>query len=232
LNFVFFFNKYFRRQIKKRKDQIDSYKSKISTDEDQLQFSLNLDDFHKQKDQSHVIEQSFPDPSILGPQLLVPDNQKRLFIELDFAKEQTIEDYEENVREIKRQTKKHHDTIEEEKEQLPSDKKDISIEEENIYIEDQSVEIPESKLKEKFVEKRLSETEKSVRSSEEDQTKMKSPIIKDDISNEKDTDKLRKSSSLSVTMILPSSTENLLSKSTAIILPNTTKDLTTILSES
>jgi hypothetical protein len=56
---------------------------------------LNLDDIHKQKeikkDQPRVIEQFFPDASTLGPQLLVP-NQERIFIELDFANEQYIEE--------------------------------------------------------------------------------------------------------------------------------------------
>ena len=57
------------------------------------------------KDQPRVIEQFYPDASTLGPQLLVPnlsDNQKRIFMQLDFAKEENIEEYykqlEENVR--------------------------------------------------------------------------------------------------------------------------------------
>ncbi|CAF1385073.1 unnamed protein product, partial [Rotaria sordida] len=87
-------------KLKKQKTQIVSSKSKISIDENSLQLSINLDDFHEQQeikqDQTHVIEQFYPDASILGSQLLLPyisDNQKRLFIELDFAEEQNIEDY-------------------------------------------------------------------------------------------------------------------------------------------
>jgi hypothetical protein len=142
---------------------------------------------------------------------------------------------------------------------LPSDEKDISIEGEKIYNEDQSTVIPESQLKEKSleqqledtrpsVEKRLSQIRKSSQSSEEDKTKMKSPLIKDDIVDEKDIqltkDELQKpsiqtltsdktiKSSLSIDKTRPSSTESLHAKSSSIILPNTTEDLTTIHTES
>jgi len=259
--FVFFFsNKYFRGKIKKRKNQIDLYKSKISTDEDHLQFSLNLDDLQKQKeiknDQHHVIEQFFPDASILGPQLLVP-NQKRIFIELDFAKEQNIEDYEENNRDqrrdVKRQTKTHLHTIEEEEELIISntkteeEKEQSSIlklpSDEKGYIEDQSIEISENKSKENSVEQQYTQPSVEKYLSEADQTAT-FPLIKDNIIDEKDKqqtkDELQKpltsnkttESSLFIAEILASSTESLLSKSTSIVLPNTTEDLITILSDS
>jgi len=141
---------------------------------------------------------------------------------------------------------------EDEKEQpsiskLPSDEKG--------YIEDPSIEISENKLYgdsveqqqrqdiQTSVEKRLSEIKKSPQSSEVDQTRT-FPVIKDDIIDEKDTeltkDELQKSltsdktteSSLFIAKILPSSTDSLLSKSTSIVLPNTTEDLTMILSDS
>jgi hypothetical protein len=137
-----------------------------------LQFSLNLDDIQKQKglekDQLHVIEQFFPDASILGPQLLVPDNQKRIFMQLDFAKEENIDDYykqsEENERdqrsEVRRQTIQYRDTLREEKpsisdiesneekkelsiSKIPSDEKNILTEEEKGDIEDQTKEVSE-----------------------------------------------------------------------------------------
>ncbi|CAF3346668.1 unnamed protein product [Rotaria sp. Silwood2] len=123
---------YFEK-LKKQKTQLDSSKLKISTDEDSLQLSINLDDFHKQeemkKDQTRVIEQFFPDASILGPQLLLPyisDDQKRLFIELDFAEEQNIEDYyKQNEREdVTQQMNKYSDITEKE-----STKSHIKIEE-------------------------------------------------------------------------------------------------------
>jgi hypothetical protein len=254
---IFFSNKYFRGKIKKRKNQIDSYKSKISTDEDHLQFSLNLDDLQKQKeiknDQHHVIEQFFPDASILGPQLLVP-NQKRIFIELDFAKEQNIEDYqkqyEENNRDqrrdVKRQTKTHLHTIEEEEELIISDTKTEEEKEQSSilklpsdekgYIEDQSIEISENKSKEDSVEQQYTQPSVEKYLSEADQTAT-FPLIKDE---QQTKDELQKpltsdktiESSLFIAEILASSTESLLSKSTSIVLPNTTEDLITILSDS
>jgi len=134
---------------------------------------------------------------------------------------------------------------EEEKEQpsilkLPSD--------EIGYIEDQSIEISENKLNEDSVQQQLEErqdTQPSVEKhlSEVDQTTI-FPLIKDDIVDKKDTeltkDELQKpstsgkttESSLFIAKILPSSTESLLSKSTSIVLPNTTEDLTAILSDS
>jgi len=142
---------------------------------------------------------------------------------------------------------------------LPSDEKDVSIEGEKIYNEDQSTGIPESQLKEESleqqledtqisVEKRLSQIRKSSQSSEEDKTKTKSPLIKDDIVDGNDIqltkDELRKpsiqtltsdktiKSSLSIDKTLLSSTEILHAKSSSIILPNATEDLTTILTES
>ncbi|CAF1625727.1 unnamed protein product [Rotaria magnacalcarata] len=86
-------------KLKKQKLQIDSFKSKASIDEDYLQLSIDLDDLQQQginTDQPRVIEQFFPDASILGPERLVPyvsDHQNRVFIELDFAQEQNIENY-------------------------------------------------------------------------------------------------------------------------------------------
>ncbi|CAF3680465.1 unnamed protein product [Rotaria sp. Silwood1] len=88
-----------------------------------LQLLINLNDFHKQQeiknDQTHVIEQFYPYASILGPQLFLPylsDNQKRLFMELDFAEEQSIEDYnKQDQREnVKQQINKYSDIIEKE----------------------------------------------------------------------------------------------------------------------
>ncbi|CAF4976913.1 unnamed protein product, partial [Rotaria sp. Silwood1] len=120
-------------KLRKQKTQIDSSKLKTSTDEVSLQLLINLDDFHKQqdikKDQTHVIEQFYPYASILGPQLLLPylsDNQKRLFMELDFAEEQNIEDYKkQDQREnVKQQMNKYSDIIEKE-----FSKSDMKIEE-------------------------------------------------------------------------------------------------------
>jgi hypothetical protein len=103
------------------------------------------------KDRLRVIEQFFPDASTLGPQLLVPsvpDDQKRLFIELDFAKEQNIEDDDRHQRQdIEQQTKKHRDTIKEEKEQQPLISKllvdkelPLNEKEENVLAGDTSIE--------------------------------------------------------------------------------------------
>jgi hypothetical protein len=185
----------------------------------------------------------------LGPQLLVP-NQKRLFFELDFAEEQNIEEYHEREqrRDVERQMKKHRDTIEEgesitsdirreEEEQssiwkLPLDEKDVAIEGEKLYLEDQSIEIPENKLKEESVERRLSEMRKSFQSSTEDETKVKSSEIKEDVI-QLTKDELRKPSIKTLTSDKTADDERLsLSKSASIVLPNITEDLTTTLTES
>ncbi len=171
--FLISFNKYFRRQIKNRKDQIDSYKSQISTDENHLQLSPNLDDFHQQeakKDQPRVIEQFFPNASILGSQLLVPDlsnDEKRLFMQLDFAKEQNIEDDRYHRTDVERQMKKHYDSVEQQPiSNLPSDEKSFSKDSE-VHIEE-------------VQPKRLSQIRKSPQSQTEgDQTMTQLPTIND-----------------------------------------------------
>ena len=163
---------------------------KTSNDEDQLEFSLNLDDIQKQKglkkDQQRVIEQFFPDPSTLGPQLLVPDNQKRIFMQLDFAKEENIEDYykqlEENVR---RQTIQNQEEEEERKEvsipKIPSGEKSDT--------ENQVEEAPEK------ISEQQSEIIKSPSSSKENRIGSKTSVIKSDVvDDEVKEDELRKSS--------------------------------------
>ncbi|CAF1497745.1 unnamed protein product [Adineta steineri] len=205
-------------QIKKRKDQIDLYKSKTSIDDDNLQLILNLDDFHKQderKDQLRVIEQVFPDASTLESQLLLPfisDDQKRLFMQLDFAKEENIEDYHRLYHsEDKVDSKKIlNDTINKELEQpiLPLDEKsiskesekDIEIEQQKIYIDNQSSIDFESK---QSVQKQLKDTQQisiqplleirkssdllnNIPEDEEDKTKLESVTIKKDILVEKE----------------------------------------------
>ncbi|CAF4553692.1 unnamed protein product [Rotaria socialis] len=113
-------------KLKKQKLQIDSFKSKTSIDEDYLQLLTDLDDLQQQginKDQPRLIEQFFPDASILGPERLVPyvsDHQNRAFIELDFAQEQNIEDYykqqldnnQDEKKDIKQQTNQYSNMIE------------------------------------------------------------------------------------------------------------------------
>ena len=218
------FNEYFRGQIQKRKDRIDSQISKTSSAEDQLQFSLNLDDIQKQKgmkkDQLHVIEQFFPDASILGPPFLIPylpDNQKRMFMQLDFSTEEYIEDYSrrpdqsdrDHRRDVKRQMKTHRDTAgdkeaediisdtetEEEQKQatLSTIPSDALIEGEKVMIEDRSIETPEKMFKQEFVERELKKIQETMvqpsveeRRSEEDQTKIKSATIEDNVIHETD----------------------------------------------
>jgi hypothetical protein len=170
---------------------MDLYKSNVHTDEDHLQLSLNLDEFHKQegkKDRPRVIEQFFPEASTVESQLLIPslpDDQNRLFIELDFAKEQNIEDDRYHRRDIKHQTKKHRDTvegeliesdtkIEEDKQIITSidDKKQQSIsklpaddesslqeEEKDRSIEDLSTKGAESKSEEESVQQQFDEVQ-------------------------------------------------------------------------
>ncbi|CAF1261150.1 unnamed protein product [Adineta steineri] len=204
-------------QIKKRKDQIDLYKSKTSTDDDNLQLMLNPDDFYKQdekKDQLRVIEQVFPDASTLESQLLLPfisDDQKRLFMQLDFAKEENIEDYHRLYHsEDKVDSKKIlNDTINKESEQplLSSDEKsfskesekDIETEQQKFYIDDQSSIDFESK---QSVQKQLKDTQQisiqpflEIRKSsdllnnipeEDDKTKLESVTINKDTPVEKE----------------------------------------------
>ena len=162
--------------MKKRKDQIDSPISKASSEEDQLQFSLNLDELQKQKsmktDRPRVIEQFFPNPSILQPPSLIPyfsDQQQRLFIQLDFAKEEHIADDDQHIegdqrKDVRRQTLVYRDTVggeeispmvdiemgtkEERKESLLSDEKDVLIKDKEMQLEEQLEEIPQSQLTE------------------------------------------------------------------------------------
>ncbi len=143
--FLISLNKYFSKQIKNRKDQLDSYKSQISTDENHLQY-----DFHQQepkKDRPRVIEQFFPHASILGSQLLVPDlsdDQKRLFMQLDFAEEQNIEDDRYHRTDVERQMKKHHHSVEEQ----PISNERSSFKDSEVHIIAQpSVEKPLSQIR-------------------------------------------------------------------------------------
>lgn len=203
---------------------------------------MNVDDINKQKDQQRVIEQFFPEPSTLGPPLLLPnlaEDDKRLLVEVNFAKEQNIEEHDrDHRREVRRQTKKYDDIIEEEsiksetkteEEQssmleVPSNEKDVPIEQDEVYIDDQLTDISQSKLIEEPVEKRLSEIASSPQSSEEDQTikdELRKPSIKTLTSDE------ITESSLSIAKVIPSLIESSLSKSTTINLPNNTEDLTT-----
>jgi hypothetical protein len=202
------------------------------------------------KDQPRVIEQVFPDASILGPQLLVPnlsENQKRIFMQLDFAKEENIKQLEENDRDqrrdVRRQTKQYRDTVREEESivsdteieelsisKIPPDEKTILTEGKNVDIDDQPKDI-QSIIVQPSVEKQLSEIKKSP--SEEDRAKTKPSIIKENIVEQIDKqiteDELRKPSIktlpsdqiLSIDGRLPSS------KSISIVPPNTTKDLLT-----
>ncbi|CAF5135563.1 unnamed protein product, partial [Rotaria sp. Silwood1] len=98
---------------------LDAYNELFKTKE----LQSNINDFHKQQDikndQTHVIEQFYPYASILKPQLLLPylsDNQKRLFMELDFSEKQNIEDYnKQDQREnVTQQMNKYSDIIEKE----------------------------------------------------------------------------------------------------------------------
>ena len=201
----------FRGEMKKRKDQVDSQMSKTSIEEDQHQFSLNLDDLQKQKttksDQSRVIEQFFPNPSVLKPPLLIPyfsDQQKRLFMQLDFAKEENLAEEIENEqrKDIRRQTLIYRDTVageepavtldsnrdtekveEESRGSSPKDEKDVFIKEDELreqtLEQEQLEEIP--KIVEQLVP--AEHQRDNIQSPElikEDLTKRKSSIITED----------------------------------------------------
>ncbi|CAF1561008.1 unnamed protein product [Adineta steineri] len=247
-------------QIKKRKDQIDLYKSKISTDDDNLQLILNPDDFHKQdekKDQLRVIEQVFLNASTLESQLLLPfisDDQKRLFMQLDFAKEENIEDYHRLYHsEDKVDSKKIlNDTINKEPEQpilsldeksfSKESEKDIEIEQQKFYIDNQSSVDFESK---QSVQKQLKDTQQisiqplfEIRKSsdllnnipeeqdEDDKTKLESVTIKKDTFVEKEEEQ---PSILFDDEKVPLSIEDLHSQPMPTVLSNATEDLSTSL---
>jgi hypothetical protein len=202
------------------------------------------------KDQPRVIEQVFPDASILGPRLLVPnlsENQKRIFMQLDFAKEENIKQLEENDRDqrrdVRRQTKQYRDTVREEESiisdteigelsisKIPSDEKNILTEGKNVDIDDQPKDI-QSRIVQPSVEKQLSEIKKSP--SEEDRAKTKPSIIKENIVEQIDKqireDEHRKPSikTLPSDQILSIDGRSSSSKSISIMPPNTTKDLLT-----
>ncbi|UJR31391.1 hypothetical protein I4U23_018885 [Adineta vaga] len=137
------------KQLKKRKDQLNTYRSKLSTDEDQLQLSLNLDEFQKEnnrKDHPRVIEQFFPHASTLESQLLMPflsDDQKRIFMQLDFASEQNIEDYHKIKQKDDDSLKKEKPMLQnaENNEQLilSSDDNDVSKKEVTNDVDNQTI---------------------------------------------------------------------------------------------
>ncbi|CAF0923040.1 unnamed protein product [Adineta ricciae] len=108
------------KQLKKRKDQLTSYRAKLSIDEDRLQLSLDLDDLQneeKKKDRPRVIEQFFPNAFTSGAQLLLPflsDDQQRVFMQLDFASEQRVEDYYKISGESEAKPTTRNDLVEEE----------------------------------------------------------------------------------------------------------------------
>ncbi|CAF0920812.1 unnamed protein product [Adineta ricciae] len=120
------------QQLKKRKDQLTSYRAKLSIDEDRLQLSLDLDELQKEEkknDRPRVIEQFFLNASTGGAQLLLPflsDDQQRVFMQLDFASERCVEDFYKISEESEVKPSTHNDLVEEESTIL-SDEKHIKI---------------------------------------------------------------------------------------------------------
>ena len=145
------------------------------SDEDQLDFSLDLDDLHKPKDQekdpTRIIEQLFPDASILGPQFLVPhlfDHRKRFFFELDFAKEENVEDYTKQLdqgekRHVRRQTKTYRHTVDGESIISEMESEEASIQKSISKIKDKEELIDEKyPLEEVSMEKTLVRNEEII----------------------------------------------------------------------
>ena len=112
----------FRKQVQKRKEQDQA----DSTSDDLLPMTINLDT-DVPRDQLRVIEQSFPDPSMLGDAVLIPRiTTPTIATELHFAREQPIAEYFPSLKASQKQS----DTAQlDDNQKKPSSRTSVPLEE-------------------------------------------------------------------------------------------------------
>lgn len=227
---------FFREEIQKRKDQLGSHKSRISIEGDRTEFTVDLNEIQKEKKSqpkpTGVIEQFFPLASILGPQGLVPysyEQQERLFYEMDFAKEEMVEDKPYVAKSLSEEM--NPSLVK----KVPSEKDKISIEDRIIEVSDGKDEgelaevkrqVEQAPDKQESLEKHATETRKS----REDVITTESSTVQGEIMEEKDAETF---ASKQVVQSIPLIDKTVASaKCTSIVVAYSTKELAAKLSDS